>query len=74
MEEHPRGKCLYCDKSLKAFTATNDWKHRHLHKCCWVKIMDEIHFYERCLVECDSEDILLKSKERIKLIRKKWML
>lgn len=72
LEEHPSGKCLYCNKGLKAFTVTNDWGTRKLHKKCWWEIQGEIDLYQQCLVECDSDDLALKCKQKIRDIKKKW--
>ena len=34
------GLCVFCNKKIKQFTTTTDWKKRQLHKGCY-KILQE---------------------------------
>ena len=37
-----QGTCEMCNKKLRSFTVTFDWRKRKLHKSCWKKEQDQM--------------------------------
>jgi histone acetyltransferase (RNA polymerase elongator complex component) len=70
----PKGKCLYCEKPLRRFTSSVDWKTRHLHKICYKDLMYELDILNEALVDVQSLELSLKLKQRVLDFKKKWKL